>query len=98
VKRTALYQNYPNPFNPETWIPFSLSEPKHVRIKVYSTTGQLVRILDLGQRPPGAYLTIEKAAYWDGRNEVGEPVVSDVYFYSMRAGEYTDLRKMVMAR
>jgi len=41
----------------------------------------------------------EKAAYWDGRNEEGEPVASDVYFYAMEAGKSsTELRKMVMVR
>jgi WD40 repeat protein len=99
VKRTALLQNYPNPFNPETWIPFSLSEPKHVIIRIYTLNGQLIRMLDLGQKPSGEYLSKEKAAYWNGRNEKGELVASDVYFYVMEAGESsTFLRKMVMAR
>jgi len=98
VKRTELYQNYPNPFNPETWIPFSLSGSEHVTIRIYSSSGQLVRTLDLGQKPSGTYLSKDKAAYWDGRNEQGEMVASDVYFYVMEAGESTDLRKMVMVR
>jgi flagellar hook assembly protein FlgD len=94
-----LLQNYPKPFNPETWIPFSLSEPKHVIIRIYKSTGQLTRMLDLGQKPSGAYLSKEKAAYWDGRNEKGELVASDVYFYVMEAGKSsTFLRKMVMTR
>ncbi len=95
----ALIQNYPNPFNPETWIPFSLSKPGNVTIKIYSSSGQLIRTLDLGQKAPGTYLSREKAAYWDGRNDKGEPVASDVYFYVMEAGEsYADVRKMVMVR
>ncbi len=98
VKGTELHQNFPNPFNPETWIPFSLSEPKRVRIRIYTSTGQLVRTLDLGQKPSGVYLSKEKAACWDGRNESGETVASDVYFYSMEAGELASMRKMVMAR
>ena len=98
VKKTELLQNFPNPFNPETWIPFSLSEPKHVKISIYTSTGQLVRTLDLGQKPSGAYLSKEKAAYWDGRNETGETVTSDVYFYSMEAGEYASSRKMIIVR
>ena len=98
VKSNKLYQNYPNPFNPETWIPFTLSEPKHVTIKIYTQTGQLIRTLDLGQKPSGTYLSKEKAAYWDGRNEAGETVASDVYFYSMEAGGNTGLKKMVLAQ
>jgi WD40 repeat protein len=98
AKRTELFQNYPNPFNPETWIPFSISKSEHVKIAIYNSTGRLVRMLDLGQTLPGAYLSKEKAAYWDGRNESGEIVASDVYFYSMEAGGYTSLKKMVLAR
>jgi WD40 repeat protein len=98
VKRTELLQNFPNPFNPETWIPFTLSELKHVKIRIYTSTGRLVRTLDLGQKPSGAYLNKEKAAYWDGRNESGETVASDVYFYTMEAGASISMRKMVMAQ
>jgi WD40 repeat protein len=98
LKRTELFQNFPNPFNPETWIPFSLSTSEHVVIRIYSSTGQFVRTLDLGQKPFGSYLSKEKAAYWDGRNENGEMVASDVYFCVMEAGKSTDLRKMIMVR
>ena len=98
VRRTELYQNYPNPFNPETWLPFSLSESEHVKIKIHTQTGQLVRTLDLGQRPSGTYLSKEKAAYWDGRNETGEAVTSDVYFYTLEAGSFAQTRKMTVLR
>jgi len=98
VKKTELHQNFPNPFNPETWIPFSLSEPDHVKIRIYTSTGLLIRTLDLGQKPSGAYLSKEKAAYWDGRNESGETVASDVYFYALEAGGHIGLKKMILAR
>jgi WD40 repeat protein len=99
VKKTELHQNFPNPFNPETWIPFSLSKPEHVIIKIYSLNGQLVRTLDLGRKPSGAYLSRDKAAYWNGANEAGEMVASDVYFYAMETdGKSNGSRKMVMMR
>jgi hypothetical protein len=97
VKRTELFQNFPNPFNPETWIPFSLSKPKHVLIGIYTSTGQLVRTPDLGQKLSGVYLSKEKAAYWDGRNDVGEQVASSAYFYTIQAGDFTATKKMVVA-
>ena len=50
-ERTALLDNYPNPFNPETWIPYQLQAPAHVRLGIYDLQGALVRILDLGHRP-----------------------------------------------
>ncbi len=98
VKKTELLQNFPNPLNPETWIPFTLSVPEHVKIRIYTSAGQLVRTLDLGQKPPGAYLSKEKAAYWDGTNQSGETAASDVYFYVMEAGGHIGLKKMVLAR
>jgi len=98
IKKTDLFQNYPNPFNPETWIPFSLSSSSDVMIRIYSSKGELVRTLDLGQRQPGQYLDRQKAAYWDGRNESGEQVASNIYFTIMEAGEFKSVRKMVMVR
>ncbi|MBI1923095.1 hypothetical protein HYR99_02480 [Candidatus Poribacteria bacterium] len=56
-------------------------------------------VLDLGLQIRGRYLTREKAAYWDGRNRVGETVASGVYFYVMRAGsDFTATRKMVIVK
>ena len=96
VKVSKLHQNFPNPFNPETWIPFSLSEAERVVIRIYTSAGQLVRTLDLGKKPSGAYLSKGKAAHWDGRNEAGEKLSSGVYFYTIQAGEFTATKKMAM--
>ena len=98
VKRTQLFQNYPNPFNPDTWIPYTLAEQNRVVIKIHNTTGELVRTLDLGSKPVGVYLSKDKAAYWDGRDVSGESVASGVYFYTLRAGDYTATKKMVIAK
>jgi DNA-binding beta-propeller fold protein YncE len=93
-----LGQNFPNPFNPETWIPYQLKEGNRVTIQIYDITGNLVYRLDLGYKPAGSYMTKSRAAYWDGRNKVGEYVSSDVYFYTIQAGSYAATRKMVVAR
>jgi hypothetical protein len=98
LKKAQLFQNYPNPFNPETWIPFSLSKPENVKIKIFNSAGRLVRTLELGDKEPGSYTNREKAAYWDGRNDNGETVASDAYFTVIEAGEFRDLKKMVMVR
>jgi len=97
-RQTALLQNTPNPFNPETWIPFKLSKTEHVVIKIYNVTGNLVRTLDLGDRPTGAYISKDKAGYWDGRSITGEKVASGVYFYLMEAGKFRAMRKMVIMK
>ena len=97
-KVTKLSLNYPNPFNPDTWIPFELAEDARVRIQLYDVTGRLVRTLDLGYRPAGYYLDRSKAAYWDGRNEVGESVASGIYFYRLTAGDFSAIKRMVILR
>ena len=72
VEETRLLSNYPNPFNPETWIPYQLSEPAEVTLRIYSVSGKLVRALAVGHTPAGIYQSRSRAAYWDGRNDVGE--------------------------
>ena len=97
-KETVLLANYPNPFNPETWIPYQLSEAAEVTVTIHSSDGKLVRTLELGQMPAGAYSDKDRAAYWDGQNEQGEPVASGVYFYTLSAGDFTATRKMVIRK
>ena len=95
---SQLEQNYPNPFNPETWIPYRLKEGADVTVSIYSTTGRLVRRLDLGYRNAGSYTSMEKAVHWDGRNESGEQVSSGLYFYTIQAGAFTATKKMIIAK
>ena len=98
VTQTKLLANYPNPFNPETWIPYQLAKEADVTIEIYNILGQRVRKIDLGFQPTGYYITKEKAAYWDGRNETGERIASGVYFYHIRAGKYSETRKMLVVK
>ncbi|MCY3552164.1 MAG: leucine-rich repeat domain-containing protein [Candidatus Poribacteria bacterium] len=95
-KETALLANYPNPFNPETWIPYQLAEPTEVTLRIYTIKGELVRTLALGHQPAGIYQTRTRAAYWDGKNVLGEPVASGIYFYTLTASEFTSTRKMLI--
>ena len=97
-KETALLPNYPNPFNPETWIPYQLSHPAEVSISIYAADGKLVQILSLGQQSIGTYQDKSRAAYWDGRNVQGESVASGVYFYMLKAGNFTATRKMLIRK
>ena len=93
-----LSQNYPNPFNPETWIPYHLSVDSQVEISIYNSTGKLIRQLEVGWQPAGNYQDKDQSAYWDGRNKLGEPVASGVYFYTIRSGKYSDTRKMLLMK
>ena len=93
-----LLQNYPNPFNPETWIPYQLSKPAPVTVSIYDLKGTLIRRLTIGHQPAGFYTSRRRAAYWDGRNTVGEPVASGVYFYTLTAGDFTATRKLLIRK
>ena len=97
-KETALLANYPNPFNPETWIPYQLAKPADVSLTIYTMDGQVVRVLALGHQSAGVYQRRNRAAYWDGRNAVGETVASGLYFYTLTAGEFTATRKMLIRK
>ncbi len=97
-KETALLPNYPNPFNPETWIPYQLAHPAEVSISIYAADGKLVRTLSLGQQPIGIYQNKSRAAHWDGKNVLGESVASGVYYYMLKAGDFTSTRKLLIRK
>ena len=97
-KATALLANYPNPFNPETWIPYHLAEPADVTLTIYGANGAVVRTLALGHHTAGMYHSRSRAAYWDGRNMMGEPVASGLYFYTLTAGDFTATRKLLIRK
>ena len=96
--QNLLLQNYPNPFNPETWIPYQLSEDTDVSISIYGTTGELVRTLSLGYQSAGFYNSQSRAAYWDGRNALGERVASGVYFYQLTTPTFQQTRRLVIVK
>jgi hypothetical protein len=96
VKTFSLSQNYPNPFNPSTTLSYSIPEtagPVDVEVTVYNVRGRMIRKLVDGKMESGTY-----QAHWDGRDCRGESVPSGIYLYRIRAGDFRDIRKMVMAR
>ena len=97
-QETALHANYPNPFNPETWIPYQLAAPSAVTLTIYDMSGGTVRRFEMGHQAAGLYQSRSRAAYWDGRNGRGESVASGLYFYTLRAGEFTATRKMLVQK
>ena len=96
--QTQLLTNYPNPFNPETWIPYTLATDTAVRITIYNTQGVVVRSLLLGHQTAGYYMERDRAAYWDGRNAMGERVASGIYFYQLETDTMSAMRKMVILK
>ena len=97
-EKTLLLANYPNPFNPETWIPYELATDTDVRLTIYNTQGVVIRSLQLGHQSAGYYTGRDRAAYWDGRNSVGEQVASGLYFYQLETDEMSLMRKMVILK
>jgi hypothetical protein len=89
----ALYQNYPNPFNPHTVITYTLPEPVRVLVEIYDVVGRRVRTLVDQEQRPGRY-----EIQWDARSDNGRQLSSGVYFYRMRAGPFTTVRKAVLMR
>ena len=96
--RTALLPNYPNPFNPETWIPYHLATDAEVTLTIYNVRGSVVRTLTLGHQAAGVYEIRGRAAYWDGKNHIGEQVASGVYFYTLTAGDFTATRRLLIVK
>lgn len=97
-KENLLAQNYPNPFNPETWIPYQLAKDSEVVIEIRGLNGQIVKTLNLGFQSAGFYCGKNRAAYWDGRNETGEYTASGVYFYTIKAANFSQTKKMIIVR
>ena len=95
---TALLANYPNPFNPETWIPYQLAVDSEVTVSIYATDGNVVRTLALGHQAAGVYKSRSRAAYWNGKNDLGERVGSGVYFYTLTAGDFSATRKLLILK
>ena len=96
--KTQLLANYPNPFNPETWMPYELATDTDVRITIYNTQGVVIRTLELGHQSAGYYTGRDSAAYWDGRNALGEQVASGIYFYQFETDDMSSMRKMVILK
>jgi len=79
LKKVIGLAPFPVPANPEVWIPFRLGETTTVTVLITRLDGSRVRQINLGVLPPGDYVSRDRAAFWDGRNDLGERVASGVY-------------------
>jgi hypothetical protein len=93
IGKYHLEQNYPNPFNPTTEVTFRLGKAVDVDLAIYSVTGQKVRTLVKGHQKAG-----EHTVTWNGMNDVGQRVASGVYFYTIEAGDFKAIKKMVLIK
>jgi hypothetical protein len=87
-KNYTLSQNYPNPFNPSTSIRYSVPAKSFVTMRIYNILGQEVETLVNMEQSAGSYLVQYNAS----RLSTG------VYFYELRAGDYRDVKKMILLK
>jgi hypothetical protein len=89
----ALLQNYPNPFNPETTIKYNLAEGAGVSLRIYNIVGQVVRTLVAENQTAGRY-----QVRWDGTDDRGSSVSSGIYFYQVAAGQFKDVKRLMLLK
>ena len=89
----AIHQNHPNPFNPTTILRYDLPEDALVNITIYDMMGRQVKTLINGLQTPG-YKTVQ----WDATNDKNRPVSAGLYLYTIQAGEFRQVRKMVLLK
>jgi hypothetical protein len=89
----TLSQNYPNPFNPKTEISFRIPSATYTSLKIFNILGQEVKTLVDEHREAGHY-----TVSWRGRDEFGTEVTTGVYFYTLKAGEFTETKRMLLLK
>lgn len=92
-KEFTLLDNYPNPFNPTTTIPYNLPKRSDVTLTIYDMLGRKVATLVNKTQSAGHY-TVQ----WNGLNDRGLPVSTGIYFYKIRADQFTNVKKMVFMK
>jgi hypothetical protein len=90
---TNLYQNYPNPFNPTTTIKYQIPEISFVTIKVFDILGREVATLVNDEKPAGNY-----EVQFSSHSVEGRSLTSGIYFYQLKAGDYSETKKMILLK
>ncbi|GAB4368277.1 MAG: hypothetical protein Kow0042_09360 [Calditrichia bacterium] len=89
----SLSQNYPNPFNPTTTIKYSLPTNEQVELVIYNALGQKVRTLVSEYQKAGYYEVV-----WDATADNDQQVGSGIFFYRIKAGKHTAIKKMLVLK
>ena len=89
----SVLQNYPNPFNISTTIEFQVSQEAEVEIKIFDILGREVNTLLNEKKPVGYYTEI-----WNGKDKEGQYVSSGVYFCRFKAGDFSDIKKIIVLK
>ncbi|MGB2697540.1 MAG: FlgD immunoglobulin-like domain containing protein, partial [Candidatus Zixiibacteriota bacterium] len=89
----TMSQNYPNPFNLSTEIRFTIPNAAKVTLNIYNILGQKVATLVNEEKEAGTH-----TIFWDGRGKSGVEVASGIYFYQLKAGDFKELKKMLLIK
>ena len=89
----ALADNFPNPFNPATTIKYALPQAADVELTVYNVVGQPVRTLVAEHQSAGRYVV-----EWDATDDSGHSLSSGMYLYHLQAGEFREVKKMLLLK
>lgn len=88
-----LYQNFPNPFNLNTTIGYTILEQSFVSMTIYNLKGDVIRNLINENKTSG-----DKTVIWNATNNEGQPVSAGVYLYNIEAGDYREIKKMILLK
>ena len=88
-----LFQNFPNPFNPITTIRYSVAKASGVILKIYNASGKEIKTLVNENKTTGTF-----EIQWDGKDNAGFSVSSGVYFYKIKAGDFSQTKKMILMK
>ena len=89
----TLYQNYPNPFNPETRISYVLPTEHQVTVRIFNMLGQEIKTL-INQKQTAGIHTVR----WNGTDQFGQKVGSGIYFYQVKSGNISIVKKMILMK
>lgn len=89
----SLEQNYPNPFNPHTKINYSLPKEENVKLMIYDILGREVVTLVSQIQSSGL-----RSIVWNGDDNLGNNVGAGMYFYSIKAGNFSQTNKMILLK
>jgi hypothetical protein len=88
-----LGNNYPNPFNPTTTIDYTLPVKSNVEITIYNALGQSVRNLVDKSMQAGSHVVT-----WDGTSDAGMSLATGLYYYSLKAENFSQTKKMTLIK
>lgn len=88
-----FFRNYPNPFSQFTEIRYSVPPNTPVWLTIYDSTGRLIKPLISGEARTGVNRTV-----WSGKDNLGRPVPSGIYFLRLKAGDLSEARKVLFLR